>query len=338
MCEQSHRARDFMPHSAASATIPHLGYPMSNQVLIVAGESAARTPARVAQSLRLDPIIAATEEEALALIDAHSFSLVAVGDEALWQRMREIIEARRPMTRVLRLPEGNGGDDVAVRRLLTRYLDPHTKTEPHQFSEKRYQFLSQVLESFTSTLELKEVVRRIVTLTREEFVADRAWLLQSVTEENEFAKVAFAVSSRSDGEVQEREPIPLKGSLNLIRRAMESADPIAIAEGDADLDPELAARYDVKSELVQILRPRDGELLGGHLALGHRRHVAHPRDPPRAAPQGGLGGAQGPRDPPEDPLREEPGGLGLPAAERLTHTPFWSEPQSRLRTQLVRLI
>jgi PAS domain S-box-containing protein len=232
---------------------------MSNQVLIVAGESAARTPARVALSLRLDPVIATTEEEALALIDAHPFSLVAVGDEALWQRMREIIEARRPMTRVLRLPEGNGGDDTAVRRLLTRYLDPHTKTEPHQFSEKRYQFLSQVLESFTSTLELKEVVRRIVTLTREEFAADRAWLLQSVTEENEFAKVAFAVSSHGDGEVQEREPIPLKGSLSLIRRAMESAEPIAVAEGDPDLDSELAARYDVKSELVQILRPRDGE-------------------------------------------------------------------------------
>src|SRR5213082_3492005 len=130
-------ARPARPRAAAGATIPYLGYPMSNQVLIVAGESAARIPARVALSLRLEPIIAGTEEEALALIDAHSFSLVAVGDDALWQRMREIIEARRPMTRVLRLPEGNGGDDLAVRRLLTRYLDPHTKAAPHQFSEKR---------------------------------------------------------------------------------------------------------------------------------------------------------------------------------------------------------
>jgi len=231
---------------------------MPHQVLIVAAEPAARTPARVVQSLRFEPIIAATEEEALALIDARPFSLVAVGDEGAWQRLRELVESRQPMTRVLRLPEGNG-DDTAVRRLLTRYLDPHVGVEQPRMSEKRYGFLSHVLESFTSTLDLKEVLRLIVTMTREEFAADRAWLLQSVTEESEFAKVAFAVSGPNVEELNEKAPIPLKGSQNLIRRAMESADPVAVAAGDPDLDPELAERYGVKSELVQILRPRDGE-------------------------------------------------------------------------------
>src|ERR1051326_3416110 len=94
--------------------------PMSNQVLIVATEPVARTPARIAQSLSFKPVVASSEEEALALLDAQSFTLVAVGDEATWQRMREVVESRQPMTRVLRLPETNG-DPAAVRQLLTRY-------------------------------------------------------------------------------------------------------------------------------------------------------------------------------------------------------------------------
>ena len=230
---------------------------MSNQVLIVAAESAARIPAKVAKSLQLHPVIAATEEEAIALIDSQPFSLVAVGDETAWQRIREVVEARQPMTRVLRLPESNG-DDLAVRKLLTRYVAPHVAEESSHYSERRYRFLSHVLESLTSTLEIKEVSRRIVSLTREEFGADRAFLLQSITEESEFAKVAFADSAAGVEQVTDR-TIPVARSQNLIRRAMESSMPVTVVEGDDDLDPELAKRFDIKSEIVQILRPREGE-------------------------------------------------------------------------------
>ena len=40
--------------------------PMPNQVLIVAGENAARTPAEVARSLRFTPVVTGSEEEAVA--------------------------------------------------------------------------------------------------------------------------------------------------------------------------------------------------------------------------------------------------------------------------------
>src|ERR1051326_4765331 len=230
--------------------------PMLNQVLIVATEPVARTPARIAQSLSFNPVVAASEEEAIALLDAQPFSLVAVGDDAIWQRMREVVEARQPMTRVLRLPESNG-DPAAVRQLLTRYLEPPHLAEEH-FSEERYQFLSHVLESFTTTLDLKEVVRRIVTMTREEFGADRAYLLQSVTEESEFAKVAFACEAPGIDKL-DHTTIPLKRSQGLIKRAMESPQPTAVAQGDPDLDTELATLFGIRSQLVQILPPRDGE-------------------------------------------------------------------------------
>ena len=90
-------------------------------------------------------------------------------------------------------PRSNG-DDGAVRRLMTRYLDRRARPQ-HFGSEERYRFLSSILESFTATLELKEVLRRIVTITRQEFGADRAWLLHPVNEKAEVANVRFAVSA-----------------------------------------------------------------------------------------------------------------------------------------------
>src|SRR5438876_8993527 len=49
--------------------------PMSDQVLIVGTEPAAKTPAEIAISLRFTPVIAGSEEEALGLLDQESFSL-----------------------------------------------------------------------------------------------------------------------------------------------------------------------------------------------------------------------------------------------------------------------
>jgi two-component system phosphate regulon sensor histidine kinase PhoR len=231
---------------------------MANEVLIVASERAARTPADVARSLRCTPIIAPNADEALSLLDQRPFSLIAVDDDTTLQRVREAAESKQPMTRVLRLPEGQSDDTAAVRRLMTRYLNPPVGGDRPRFSENRYDFLSNVLESFTGTLDFKELLRRIATMTREELAADRAWLLHPINEQIEFTKVIHASAAPGARDVpQENTPIPLARSQELIRMAMES--PLPVATTSAHFDPELASRYEAESVLVQVLRPRDGE-------------------------------------------------------------------------------
>jgi PAS domain S-box-containing protein len=137
------------------------------------------------------------------------------------------------------------------------YLHPHRR--PQQLTpEERFRFLSSILESFTGTLELKEALRRIVTITQEQFLADRAWLLHPVSEQADYARVRYAVSSPVVPETQ-AEPIPLASSRSLIRRALESPLPVVVKEGDPELDPQIASHYGVRSEMVQILRPRHDE-------------------------------------------------------------------------------
>ncbi|HKO01985.1 MAG TPA: GAF domain-containing protein, partial [Thermoanaerobaculia bacterium] len=144
--------------------------------------------------------------------------------------------------------------------LLVRYLDRGGVADRPRFAEERYRFLSALLESFNSTLELKEVLRRIVTLAREEFGADRAWLLHPISETSEFARVAYSVTAPGCSVPLDNDgPVPLSGSQELIRRAMDASQPVTVREGDAELDPILAGRFGVRSEIVQILRPREGE-------------------------------------------------------------------------------
>src|SRR6266511_3777901 len=155
---------------------------MVNQVLILAGETAARASAEIARSLQFAPVIATSEEEAVRLLDQGRFSLIAVS-APVTRRLRDVAEMKQPTARLLELPDANG-DDTTIRRLMLRYLG--RRGEDMRFSaEERYRFLSTILESFTTTLDLKEVLRRIVTVTREEFHADRAWLIRPVTEETE---------------------------------------------------------------------------------------------------------------------------------------------------------
>ncbi len=232
--------------------------PTPNQVLIVAGESAARMPADVARSLQLTPVIAASVEEAARLLDQQPFRLVTVVNGANCQRLREAVELRQPLTRVLELPHTE--DDAAVRRLMVRYLEP-PHGPPRFSSEEHYRFLAHVMESFTGTLDFQEVVRRIVTISREQFHADTAWLLHPITEQAEFTKVVFSVIAPG-ADIEKLEDggvVPLTGSQRLIRRAMESSRPVIVEEGNADLDPELALRFRVKTEIVQILRTHEGE-------------------------------------------------------------------------------
>lgn len=243
---------------------------MSDQVLIVAAEHAARTPAEVARSLSFAPRVAASEQEALELIGIHTFRLIAVSGSSLWRRLRDAAQNKQPMARVLELPELQDRD--SIRDLMLRYLQPQTPERPRFPNEDRYRFLSAVLESFTGTLELHEVLRRIVALTRQELGVDRAWLLHPVTEQTEFAKVAFTdFAPGLDRDLGDQGPVPLAKSQGLIRRAMASARPVIVTAGDDDLDPELAARFEIRSALVQVLRPREDEPWAFGL---HQSHAA----------------------------------------------------------------
>src|SRR5947199_8984084 len=95
---------------------------MPEQVLIVAAEAAAKGPVEIAASLACKPVVAASEQEAIALLDEQLFTLIAVSGASTWQRLREVAERKQPMARVMELPDPNG-DESAVRDLMVRYLD-----------------------------------------------------------------------------------------------------------------------------------------------------------------------------------------------------------------------
>jgi PAS domain S-box-containing protein len=162
-------------------------------------------------------------------------------------------------TRALELPDA-GQDDGALCSLMTHYLEPSPPHGARSNAEERYHFLSSILESFTGTLELNEVLRRIVSVTREQLGADRGWLLHPVHEQAEVATVAFASSAPGrEATSDDRGSVPLARSHALIRRATASSRPIVARAGDADLDPELAARFSIGSAMIQVLRPREDE-------------------------------------------------------------------------------
>ena len=73
---------------------------MSNQILIVASETVAKAPAEVASALSFTPMVAASEQEALDLLDRHTFSLIAVSRGHAWQRLRAEAERKQPAARV----------------------------------------------------------------------------------------------------------------------------------------------------------------------------------------------------------------------------------------------
>jgi hypothetical protein len=110
---------------------------MSNQVLIVASEVAARTPADVAASLSFTPVVTASEEEALALLDREAFALIAITAGDAWQHLRAEAERRQPAALLLELPEVNG-DQGALRRLApksaTVFSPPFSNRSPARSS------------------------------------------------------------------------------------------------------------------------------------------------------------------------------------------------------------
>ncbi|HET7704451.1 MAG TPA: ATP-binding protein [Thermoanaerobaculia bacterium] len=127
-------------------------------------------------------------------------------------------------------------------------------------ADRRDRFLSSLLEAFAEIRDQRQLLRHIVTITREELSADHAWLIHPVSVHAEAARVSFAsdregLSRASD----DAGPVPLGRSRSLIRRAAESSHPVIVREGDPDLDPELARRFKVRSEMVQLLVPHEDQ-------------------------------------------------------------------------------
>lgn len=228
---------------------------MFNRVLILAGEAEARTPAEVARSLSYMPVITGSEQEALELLDRHRFHLVAIDAAADGGHLREAVRSLQPAPRLVELPGGEG-DETLIRKLMVRHLAPSSSSRARFTMEDRYHLLSRLLESFAGTLDLREVVRRIVAITREEFGADRAWLLRPLLGQPDFARIAYTVAAPgAEGDVTDSGPVFLGGSKPLMTRLTEAKLPVVIAKDDPDLDPAVAARFQIESALVQVLRP-----------------------------------------------------------------------------------
>src|SRR5438067_9658481 len=140
---------------------------------------------------------------------------------------------------------------------MTISLHPHKR--PQQWTpEERYRFLSTILESFAGTLDLKEVLRRIVNITLEQFHADRVLLISPVGEGGGPSNIRYVASAPGIA-VGFDETAPLQTNPAVMRRAFDSTRPIVILEGDPDANPELMKRFSVRSAVLQILGPRGDE-------------------------------------------------------------------------------
>ena len=104
--------------------------------------------------------------------------------------------------------------------------------------EERYRFLSTILESFAGTLDLKEVLRRIVDITLEQFGADRVLLISPVNETAVVSNVRFAATAAGVA-MPIDDSAPMQLSPAIIRRALDAQRPIVILEGDPEANPEL---------------------------------------------------------------------------------------------------
>ena len=228
---------------------------MFNRVLILAGEAEARTPAEVARSLRYMPVVTESEQEAIELLDRHRFHLVAIDPAADGGQLREVVRSLEHAPHVVDLPRAED-DESVIRNLMVRHLSPASSDHARFATEDSYRLLSRVLESFTGTLDLREVVRRIVAITREEFGTDRAWLLRPVIGQPDYARIAYTVAAPgAEGDVTDSGPVFLGGSQPLIARLNEATLPLVIAKDDPDLDPAIVERFQIESALVQVLRP-----------------------------------------------------------------------------------
>src|SRR5205823_1685207 len=135
-------------------------------------------------------------------------------------------------------------------------ISAHPPRRPQQWSpEERYRFLSTILESFAGTLELEEALRRIVTITLEQFGAERVVLIHPIKLDATSANVRYVVTApHVPAVIEGKTSIPLTKAI--VQRMLDSGGPIEVLEGDPDSNVDLAKAYQVRSALVLVLRPQ----------------------------------------------------------------------------------
>jgi PAS domain S-box-containing protein len=121
--------------------------------------------------------------------------------------------------------------------------------------------LAKILESFAATLDFDEVMQRVVRIALDEFGADRAWILGPVEEPAEYAELAYEATRPAwPGAMELGEKIPLAPSRPFINRVLEAGEPVEGWPGVPGLDADMLRHYGALSQLVQILRTRDGRV------------------------------------------------------------------------------
>ncbi len=121
--------------------------------------------------------------------------------------------------------------------------------------------LSRLLEAFTATPDLDEVLRRVVNVTLAAFDADRAFMLRPLNPGAKVAQFTFeATKPGFEGALARGISVPVEGSGRLLERALESSRPIAISRDDSDVPKAMRELFDIGSQLLQVLTTRDGSL------------------------------------------------------------------------------
>ena len=129
--------------------------------------------------------------------------------------------------------------------------------------EARLTLLARILESFTGSIDLEQVLQRIVTTTLNELQVDRAWLLHPVSLTEEYATVSYEETrSGYPGAFQRGVPVPLSGSRDILRRAIETREVIVSYAGGPDLDPLLVENFQIRSQMLQLLQTNEAEMWG----------------------------------------------------------------------------
>ncbi|HEU5162011.1 MAG TPA: ATP-binding protein [Thermoanaerobaculia bacterium] len=139
--------------------------------------------------------------------------------------------------------------------------------------------LAKILESFAATLDFDEVMRRVVGIALDEFEADRAWILGPVDAPAEYAEVSYeATRPEWPGALALGHKIPLGPSRPFIDRVLASDDPIEGWPGIPGLDADMLRQYGALSQLVQVLRTRDGRSWAFGLHSCERRRSWSPEE------------------------------------------------------------
>ena len=142
-------------------------------------------------------------------------------------------------------------------------------------TSSRYSLQARVLESFVATLDVDELLHRIISITLDEFGADRAWLLHPVSVEHDVATVAYEVTRNGIPRIfDSRRGVPLESSREIIRAAL--ATQVPVISRSSELDPRLVEHGAVCSQMAQLLRPDGDEMwaFGVHLCQPEREWSA----------------------------------------------------------------